>query len=92
MILRAEQHAVQQQAGEDIVSARAVGYLLLEFDAQSGIFGDGPCASIVKQVTSLARGTGGKEHNEHNVILNIGKLCRDKLLRMCAFDWFSYTA
>ena len=86
MILRAEQHAVQQQAEEDIVSARAVGYLLLEFDAQSGTFGDGPCASIVRQVTSLPRDTGGKEYNEHSVIFDVGKLCRDKLLRMCASD------
>jgi len=89
MILQAEQYAVQQQAEEDIISARVVGYLLLELDAQPSTFGDGPCASIVKQVTSPPQDAGD---NEHNVVFNVGKLYRDKLIRMCTSDWFSYAA
>ena len=68
MILRAEQYAVQQQAEGDIVTARTVGYFLLEFDAQYGAFGDGPCASIVKQVASLPQTPGAK--NRMNAMLS----------------------
>lgn len=47
MIIRAEGHAIQQEAEEDVMPPRIFGYLLLEFDAQPDIFSEGPCASIV---------------------------------------------
>ena len=55
MILRAERHVTERNAGEDIMPARVTGYLLLEFDARPDLFG-AACASIVKQVTSPLQG------------------------------------
>ena len=86
MILRAEQDAVERQAGENIISARVAGYLLLEFHAQSRLFGDRACASIVKQVTSLLQDASG---DENSVIFEVGRLLRDKFIRLCAFDRLS---
>ena len=83
MIPRAERHATERNAGEDIMSARVAGYLLLEFDTWPGLFG-AACASIVKQVTSPPQGL---KKNQHDVVFEVGKLYRDKLLRLCAFDW-----
>jgi len=85
MILQAEQRAVQQQAQEDIMSARVVGYLLLEFIAQCDALGDSPCASLVKWVTSPPQSTGD---NVDDVIFGVGKLCRDKFICLCAFQVF----
>jgi len=86
MILRAEQDAVKRQAGEDIICARVAGYLLLEFHAQSRFFGDRACASIVMQLTSLPQDASG---DENSVIFEVGRLLRDKFIRLCAFDRFS---
>ena len=85
-ILRAEQHAVQQRAKEDIVSARVAGYLLLEFHAQSDILGDRPCTSLVSLVVLPPPESADTGGNEHDVVFGVGKLCRDKLIRLCAFD------
>ena len=87
MILRAERDAVERQAEGDIVSARVAGYLLLEFHAQSAHFGSKACASVVTQVTSLPQDAGG---DEHRVIFEVGRLFRDKFVRLCAFDQLSH--
>lgn len=55
MILRAERHVVQQEAKEDVASAKVAVYPLLAFDARSDIFGDGPRKSIIKQTKSPPR-------------------------------------
>ena len=89
VILRAERHAVQRQANEDIICARVAGYLLLEFHAQSDFFGDKACASVVMQVTSPPQDTSG---DEHSAIFEAGRLFRDKFIRLCAFDQLFYAA
>lgn len=81
-ILRAERHAVQQKAEDNIMTARVAGYLLLEFCAQPDIFGDSPYTSLVSSVISPPWGAGD---NEHDVIYHVGKRCRDKFIRLCAF-------
>lgn len=86
MILQTERRAVREEAREDIMSARVVGYLLLEFDAQSDTFGDTPCDILVKWVTLPPQSPG---HNELDVIVGIGKLYRDKFIRLCAPHTFS---
>ena len=86
MILRAEQLAIKEQAKEDIISARIIGYLLLEFHAQYRIFGGKPCTELVRWATSPSRNPDRPE--QHHVIFDVGKLCRDKLLRACAFSRF----
>ncbi|KAI9567170.1 hypothetical protein HD554DRAFT_2220399 [Boletus coccyginus] len=79
-ILQAEQRAVgQEQAREDVMSARIVGYLLLEFHAQQDTLGDIPCDTLVKWVTSKPKDGA---HDEHDVILNTGRLIRDKFIRL----------
>ncbi|KAI9567689.1 hypothetical protein HD554DRAFT_2267066 [Boletus coccyginus] len=77
MILQAEQHALQEQVREDIMSARVVGYFLLELHAQKGAFGEIPCDTLVKWVTMLPQSAG----DTHNVIIGVGKVCHDKFIR-----------
>ncbi|KAG6375726.1 hypothetical protein JVT61DRAFT_2571 [Boletus reticuloceps] len=76
IILRAEQQAVEPQ---DIMSARVVGYLLLEFHERSRIFGDTPCATLAKWVTSMPQNQGD---SEHDVVYGLGTLVREKFLRL----------
>ena len=84
MIFRAERHAVQQEAEENIMTARVTGYLLLELHAQAGIFGDAPYTSLVNLIISPPRSTGG---NEHDVVYHVGKFCCATLIRLCMFDY-----
>ena len=86
MILRAERDAVERQAKDDTICARVAGYLLLEFHARWSLFGDKACASVVMQVTSRPQDTSG---DEHSVIFEVGRLFREKFIRLCAFDRFS---
>lgn len=82
MILRAEQLAVQQQEKEDTICARVVGYLLLEFHAQSRIISDTPCKSLARWIISAPQSAG----DTANVVYSVGRLCRDKFIRLCAFN------
>ena len=84
IILRAEQLAVKGQAKEDTISARIIGYLLLEFHAQRHIFGDKPCTELVRRAVSPSQNPDRPQ--QHHVIFDIGKLYRDKLLRACPFS------
>ena len=68
------------------VSVRVAGYLLLEFVAQSGIFGVGPSAALVEWPTSPPQ---GPQSNQYDVIIDTGTLLRDKFIRACAFNQFS---
>jgi len=93
IILNAERHAVQQVensssdqgAKQNLIYARVVGYLLLELFDRRMILSDGPCESLVKQLTSLPRESG----DPRDVVFRVGKLHRDSLLRMCALGFFS---
>lgn len=86
MILQVERRAIQQQAEEEIMSVRVVGYLLLEFHARHDTFGNSPCVELAEWVTSLPQNT---RDNQYDVIVGAGKLCRDKFIRLCAFNRFS---
>ena len=79
-ILQAEQSATTSEAEGDLVSIRVAGYLLLEFVAQSAIFGAQPSAALVKWLTLPP------QDPQHDVIIDTGTLLRDKLIRARAFD------
>ena len=93
LVLDAECHANEQvrdnpsnqQAKDDLISARAAGYLLLElFNRRRGVLSEGPCASFVKQLNSPSRqGKSGIQ-----LVFELGKYHRDRLLRSCGFDFF----
>ena len=87
IIRRAEQFAIQQEQKDDMISAGVVGYLLLELNARSEILGEQPCASIVKEVTSQVSGK-----KERDVVFEVGRHYRNKLLRACTFDYFPHVA
>ena len=79
-ILQAEQHATASEAEGDLVSIRVAGYLLLEFVAQSAIFGAQPSAALVRWLTSPP------QDSQHDAIIDTGTLLRDKFIRVRAFD------
>lgn len=64
------------------MSARIVGYFLLEFHERSHIFSDAPCATLVKRITSMPREVG---EDEHDVIYRLGTLFRDNFIPLCMF-------
>ena len=80
VILRAEQHAVDQQDKNHMISARITGYVLLEFHERSRILTDVPCSTLVKWITSKHQETG---KNEREVIYSLGTCLRDNFIRLC---------
>ena len=75
---------LSKSARRGIISARVVGFLLLEHHVQSTIMSDAACASLVSRITSPHRNVGG---NEHDVVFTVGKVYRDDLIRpdLCTF-------
>jgi hypothetical protein len=85
MILGAEGRAVEKKAEQDIISARVFGHLLLDFCAPPRIFGDKPCATLVKWIISPPQ---NPDRSQDDVVFISGKLLCDKLLRLCMFSCF----
>ena len=82
-VLRAEERAIgQQDRVRDIMSARIVGYLLLEFREQRIIFGDVPCSTLDKWITSIPQEAN---ENEHGVVYRLGMRLCDDFIRLCMF-------
>ena len=79
-ILQAEQSATTSEAEGDLVSIRVAGYLLLEFVAQSAIFGTQPSTALVKWLTLPP------QDSQHDAIIDTGTLLCDKFIRVRAFD------
>lgn len=76
-------HAILQ-AEQDVISARVLGYLLLEFHSWCHILGDKPCTELVSWVILPSRNPNQQE--QHYVFFDNGKLCCDKFLRVRAFS------
>ena len=85
-ILEAEARAVQDGADENVISARVIGYLLLELYARCPTLGDQACSKVIQEVISLSQDS---EHDEHDVVLMVGKRHRDHLIRGCRLDYLS---
>ena len=86
-VLLAEAHAIHNKADENVVLARAVGHLLLEFYAHRHIFGDFPFTRIAEDVISSPRCRGDVSHDEA-VVFEVGQHYRDCLIRPRAFGCF----
>lgn len=92
MILTAERHADQKinanpsdkEARGQLISARVVGYLLVELYTRRSILYDKPAAWLMREILSESQQGG----SSHDVIFGVGKWHRDHLLRTCAFDLF----
>lgn len=90
--LDAERHAVQQvevnssvqEAKDNVMFARVVGYFLLEFFKRRAILSEEPCASLAKDIESSTHAGGAA----HEAVFVIGKRLHDCLLRMCAVGCF----
>ena len=81
LVLKAECCVVEK---DDLISARVARYLLLELFNRCGVLSEGPCASLVKQLNLPS--LEGKDAIQ--VVCEVGKLHRDRLLRLCGFDFF----
>ncbi|KAF8121344.1 hypothetical protein EV363DRAFT_1302273 [Boletus edulis] len=77
IILQAEEYAIGQESKGDVISARVVGYLLLEFHRRSHIIGDQPCVSLVRSVTVPIHG-----ESRHDVVFHVGNLYFCKLIHL----------
>jgi hypothetical protein len=90
VILQAEALAIQDEANENIISARVAGYLLLELYARRGILGDQPCATVIDEIMSPSQdGGANSERDVIDVVFEIGRWYQDRLIRACAFDYFT---
>lgn len=91
-ILEAGDHASEQvkanpfseEAKDNAMHARVIGYLLLEVFNRRAILTEGPCASIAKQIESASR----EGLTAHDIVFGIGKWYFDCLLHTCMFDFF----
>ena len=81
MILQAEERALYRGANENLISARVLGYLLLELHAQCrGALGDEPCSAIINEVLLTPQDS---EHDAVGVIFELGRKYRDQLVYAC---------
>ncbi|KAG6371800.1 hypothetical protein JVT61DRAFT_9155 [Boletus reticuloceps] len=85
IVLNAELHAVKHQQQENLMSARVVGYLLIEFYSQPDIFNDVARITLISWLTNLCEGK-----SQHEVIYGNGKHCRDKFLRLFRISTAQY--
>ncbi|KAF8130726.1 hypothetical protein EV363DRAFT_1450500 [Boletus edulis] len=85
IVLNAELHAVKHQQQENLMSARVVGYLLIEFYSQPDIFNDVARTTLISWLTNLCEGK-----SQHEVIYGNGKHCRDKFLRLFRISTAQY--
>ena len=83
-ILEAEARAVQDGADENVISARVIGYLLLELYTRCPTLGDQAWSKVIQEVVSLSQDS---EHDEHDVVFMVGQRHRDHLIRGCAPDY-----
>ena len=81
LVLEAEKHARHERNDDKIVSARVVGYLLIELFARSKILPKDSYRCVAEEITSEPREQGG---GPFALIFEIGKRYRDRFLRLCA--------
>ena len=85
-ILEAEARAVQDGADENVMSARVIGYLVLELYARCPTLGGQACSKVVQEVVSLSQDS---KHDEYDVVFMVGKRHRDHPIRGCRLDYLS---
>ena len=91
LAFNAESHAAQQaeaeptnKAKDNIISARVAGYLLVELFDRREILTEGPCSRLSIELQSEDKEGG----DANDVVFKLGKLYRDRLMRLCAFHLF----
>jgi len=87
LILRAEAQVLQDKANGNLVSARVIGYLLLELHAQRGVLTDKPFSKLVDEIILSAQDED--KPGAVDVVFRLGQKYRDQLVRACVFDFFS---
>jgi hypothetical protein len=88
-ILRAEVRVLQDETNESIVSARVVGYLLLELYARRDILGERPYAKVIDEVVPAPQDRGYDKLGDNVLIFELGQQYRDHLIRACTFNYSS---
>ena len=91
--LRAEFHAAEQaevdptnqDAQDNVNSARIAGYLLLELFDRRTTLGEGPCKALRKSILSEVREPA---EDEHDVVFSVGRWYHDHLMRLCTLCFF----
>jgi hypothetical protein len=74
---------------DDIISARVAGYLLVELFNWSNILTMCPCDQLSNELQSKSQEPGG---SVNDVVFKIGKMYRDRFIRLCAFLFFLHTS
>ena len=82
LTFNAERYATQNH---DIISARVAGYFLIELFNRRAFITTEPCDRLSKRLQSEGREPG---MSANDVVFQVGKLYRDRLIRLCAFNFF----
>jgi hypothetical protein len=82
-LLQAETQAVLEEASENLISVRIVYHLLVNLNERRDVLGDQPCARVIDGILPSL------QHDDNNLIFELGKRYRDHLIRACAFSHFS---
>ena len=84
-ILNAEAQAIHDGENENLVSARVVGFLVLELGARHHILGSQACSKVIQEVISLSQ---DPNCDENDAVFVVGKRHLDHLIRGCTFYYF----
>jgi hypothetical protein len=82
-VLQAETQAIQEKADENAMSARIVLHLLRQLNERRDILGDQPCTRVINEIVPSL------QHDDNNLIFELGQRYRDHLIRTCTFSYFS---
>ena len=81
--------SLQDETNESIVSARVVGYLLLELYARQGILSERPYAKVIDEFVPSPQDRGDDKLGDDDLIFEFGQQYRDHLIRACMFNYSS---
>ena len=87
LAFNAERYATQKLVSgptkdDNIICARVAGYLLVELFNWREILTTHPCDRLSKELQSESQEPGG---SVNDVVFKVGKLYRDRFIRLCAF-------
>ena len=83
-ILYAEDYASQNGLGDQVMHARVVGYLIIEFLKREDLYGATPCETITRGILGPKEPPG-----VHDVVFKLGEWYKNNFLRMCMFGFFT---
>jgi hypothetical protein len=82
-IHQAESQAIQENANENVISAKIVFHLLHQLDERRDVLGDQPCTRVISELAQSL------QDDDNSPIFKLGRRYLDHLICACTFSYFS---